>query len=194
MRDFDVVSPDSPRNSESNSPQLTLNVMDMRRNPHLAFDRNPRKNLTMVNDHVRTRRYASAMRGVRQHQFFRRLDERGAADQMKRLADLVIASLLLAFTSPLMLLVALAIKSESPGPVLVRHTCIGRGGRRFQMLKFRTIMHDPEHTIPIWARKTTQTGQFLRNTRVEALPQLINVLRGEMSMIDRDGSSPFFLD
>jgi len=113
---------------------------------------------------------------------------------MKRLADLVIASLLLAFTSPLMLLVALAIKSESPGPVLVRHTCIGRGGRRFQMLKFRTIMHDPEHTIPIWARKTTQTGQFLRNTRVEALPQLINVLRGEMSMIDRDGSSPSFLD
>ena len=115
-------------------------------------------------------------------------------DQMRRLAEGVIAALLLAITFPLMILIALAIKSESPGPVLVRHTCIGRGGRRFQMLKFRTIMHDPEHTIPNWACKTTQIGQFLRYTRIEALPQLINALRGEMSMIDRVGSSPSFLD
>src|SRR5207244_12954026 len=91
----------------------------------------------------------------------------GAVDQMRRLADRVIAALLLAITLPLMILVALAIKLESQGPVLVRHTCVGRGGRRFQLLLFRTIVYDPEHTIRNWACKTTQIGQFLRYTRIE---------------------------
>jgi len=61
------------------------------------------------------------------------------------------------------------------------------------MLKFRTSMHDPERTIPIWAHKTTRVGHVLRWTRIEALPQLINVLRGEMSIINQD-NSPSFLD
>jgi lipopolysaccharide/colanic/teichoic acid biosynthesis glycosyltransferase len=113
---------------------------------------------------------------------------------MRRLVDLVIACVLLAITLPLMSIVALAIKWESPGPILHRQTCIGRGGRRFQSLKFRTAVHDPEHTIPEWARTPTQIGHFLRYTRIEALPQLINVLRGEVSMIDPDGNSPSFLD
>ena len=113
---------------------------------------------------------------------------------MKRLRDLVIASLFLALTLPLMLTIALVIKLESTGPVLERRECIGRGGRRFQMLKFRTAMHDPRHAAPAWARRTTQIGQFLRYTRIEDLPQLINVLRGEMSIIDQNGGSPSFLD
>jgi lipopolysaccharide/colanic/teichoic acid biosynthesis glycosyltransferase len=62
------------------------------------------------------------------------------------------------------------------------------------MLKFRTVVHDPEHAKPIWARNEIQIGHFLRYTRIEALPQLINVLRGEMSMVDPDGHSPSFLD
>jgi len=131
------------------------------------------------------------MRSLRD-QLFRHGD--GALDQMRRLADLVIACVLLVVTSPLILLVALAIKWEGPGPIFDKQTCIGRGGRRFQMLKFRTIEHDPEHTVPIWAHKTTQIGEFLRYSRIEALPQLINVLRGEMSMIDQDGRSPSFLN
>ena len=53
----------------------------------------------------------------------------------------------------LMLLVALAIKFECPGPVLVKHTCIGRGGRRFQMLKFRTTVYDPDRALPIWPQR-----------------------------------------
>ena len=113
---------------------------------------------------------------------------------MRRFADAVIACVLLAISAPLMLGVAIAIKWESPGPLFVRHTCIARSGRRFQMLKFRTITHDPGHTIPAWAGKPTQIGQFLRYTRIEDLPQRSNVLRGEMSMIDRDGHSPSFLD
>jgi lipopolysaccharide/colanic/teichoic acid biosynthesis glycosyltransferase len=92
-----------------------------------------------------------------------------------------------------MLIVALAIKLESAGPVLDRQSCIGRGGRRFQMLKFRTALHDPKHATAPWARQT-QIGESLRYSRIEALPQLINVLRGEMSIIDRDARSPSFLE
>jgi lipopolysaccharide/colanic/teichoic acid biosynthesis glycosyltransferase len=134
------------------------------------------------------------VRGLRQPQLSRHFQNEGVFREMRRLGDFAIACLLLAITSPLMLIVALAIKLDSPGPVLDRHTCIRRGGRRFQMLKFRSVIHDPEHATASWARKTTQTGQFLRNTRIEDLPQLINVLRGEMSIIDRDARSPSLFD
>ena len=107
--------------------------------------------------------------------------------------DFVIAAIMLAITAPLMLLIALAVRAESTGPVFVKRTCIGAGGRRFQMLSFRTLIHDPEHTMPAWARKPTQIGQVLQYTRMDALPQLINVMRGEMSIIDPDGRSPSFL-
>jgi lipopolysaccharide/colanic/teichoic acid biosynthesis glycosyltransferase len=113
---------------------------------------------------------------------------------MRRLADLLFASALLVVTLPLMAIVALAIKWEGTGPVFDRHTCIGCGGRRFQMLKFRTTAHDPEYARPEWAQKTTRVGQWLRYTRIEMLPQLINVLRGEMSMIDSGVGAPSFLD
>ncbi len=133
------------------------------------------------------------MRSVRRYQLFLRAYA-DAALQMRSLADLVIACVVLAATLPLALLVALAIKCEGPGPIFERQTCIGRAGRRFQTLKFRTTVADRDHNVPVWARKTTQVGQFLRCTRIESLPQLCNVLRGEMSLIDPDGSSPTFLD
>src|SRR5260221_7355844 len=98
----------------------------------------------------------------------------GAADGLWRLADPAIACILLAITLPLMIVVALAIKLESAGPVLERQSCFGHSGRRFQMLKFRTAVHDCDQVIPVWARVPTQIGQFLWQTRIEALPQLIN--------------------
>jgi lipopolysaccharide/colanic/teichoic acid biosynthesis glycosyltransferase len=134
------------------------------------------------------------MRSFRLYQRFQRTYADVALDQMRRLADLLIAGALLVITSPLMLAVALAIKWEGPGPIFERQRCIARGGRRFEVLKFRTLVPDPEHTTPVWARKTTQIGEFLRYTRIECLPQLINVLRGEMSILDPDGNSPSFLD
>jgi lipopolysaccharide/colanic/teichoic acid biosynthesis glycosyltransferase len=134
------------------------------------------------------------MRSFRIYQRSRRTYTDVALDQMRRLADFLIAAALLVITSPLMLAVALAIKWEGPGPIFERQRCIARGGRRFEMLKFRTIDPDPEHTIPIWARRTTQVGEFLGYTRIEYLPQLINVLRGEMSLLDPDGNSPSFLE
>jgi lipopolysaccharide/colanic/teichoic acid biosynthesis glycosyltransferase len=132
------------------------------------------------------------MRHIRVQQLFS--STHGAPDQIRRSLDVVIASALLAITAPLMLLVALGVKVESPGPVLVKETRIGIGGRRFQMLKFRTLVHDPDHTLPIWAEKTTLLGEVLRFTRIQTLPQLLNVLRGEISIIDSDGRSASFLD
>jgi len=61
-------------------------------------------------------------------------------------------------------------------------------------IKFRTTAPDPEHRSPLWARKTTPIGEFLRYTRLESLPQLFNVLRGEMSLIEADRHSPSFLE
>ena len=113
---------------------------------------------------------------------------------MRRLIDLAVAGALLTLAAPLMLLVALAIRIESPGPILVRENCIGLRGRRFQMLKFRTVRHDPDRSVPLWSRKPTPLGGVLRFTRIEALPQLINVIRGEISIVDADGRSPSFLD
>jgi len=143
----------------------------------------------MVTALVKMRRYSSAM-----HNIFRSGlgQEQAVSAPLRQLADMVIGSTILALLSPLMIIVLLLMKLESSGPVLEKCPCIDRGGRRFPILKFRTLMHDPEHTMAIWARKT-QVGQFLRYTRIEDLPQLVNVLRGEMSLIDPDGRSPSFL-
>jgi lipopolysaccharide/colanic/teichoic acid biosynthesis glycosyltransferase len=143
----------------------------------------------MITALAKMRRYSSAM-----HNIYRsaRWQKQAVSARLMRLADLVIGSAILALLLPLMIIVFVLMKLESSGPVLEKFPCIVRGGGRFQILKFRTLMHDPEHTIPIWAHKT-QLGQFLRYTRIEDLPQLINVIRGEMSLIDRDGRSPSFL-
>jgi lipopolysaccharide/colanic/teichoic acid biosynthesis glycosyltransferase len=134
------------------------------------------------------------MRSVRAWQFLWRGHHDAVLDQMRRLADLVIAGAILILALPLMILVALAIRWEGPGPIFDRRTCIARGGRRFQMLNFRTTVPDPEHRMPVWARKPTQLGEFLRYTRIEYLPQLINVLRGDINLLDLVEGSPSFLD
>ena len=120
---------------------------------------------------------------------------KSANDQIGRLADAVIAGVLLAFTVPLVIFVAVAIRLESPGPAFEREPCIGRGGRRFQMVQFRTTTHEPIEPRSGWAAKpqVTHVGAFLRYTRIDSLPQLLNVLAGEMSIVESDGRSPSFL-
>jgi lipopolysaccharide/colanic/teichoic acid biosynthesis glycosyltransferase len=113
--------------------------------------------------------------------------------RMRRLGDVLIACALLCFTLPLLLLTAVAIKCGSPGPIFERQERVGAAGRRFKLLTFRTAVHDPERVGPIWAREVTRIGHFLRYTRIDALPQLINVLRGDISLIETGAEpSPFF--
>lgn len=138
----------------------------------------------MINAHTEPQRYATAMRGVRRVLLSRRLHQESAADQMRRLGDFVAACLILAITFPLLLFVALAIRLETSGPILERRERIGHAGHRFQMLKFRTTVHNPKDALRPWTQKPTQLGQFLRQTRIELLPQLINVLQGAMSVAD----------
>ena len=111
---------------------------------------------------------------------------------LRGLGDLAAACALIAFTLPLMAIVAIAIKFDSPGPVLAREQCVGIGGRRFV---FRTTLHAAEDADLAWHRAPqTRLGPYLRYTHIDALPQLFNVRRAEMSMIDSVAFSPSFLD
>lgn len=100
----------------------------------------------------------------------------------QRLGDFAIAGVVLILTLPLMVFVALAIRCESRGPIFSREARSGLGGQRFLALKFRTTVVDDQNG---WARRErlTGVGRFLRYTRIDELPQVINVLRGELTMI-----------
>ena len=127
---------------------------------------------------------------------FVRFQQPGLRAWVRRLGDFVAACSLIAFTLPLMAIVAIAIKCDSPGPVFERRQCVGIGGRRFDALSFRTALHAVEEADLTWHRvpQMTRVGPYLRYTRVDDLPQLFNVLRGEMSIIDSVAYSPSFLD
>lgn len=108
----------------------------------------------------------------------------GLSISPKHLRSGAAASALVVLTLPLMTFVALAIKCESRGPVFERRQRIVPGGRRtFDLLTSRTTTYDPADTMPSWARRPTPLGSFLQYTRIEALPQLINAARGEVSCL-----------
>jgi len=120
---------------------------------------------------------------------------RAIATQLARqLGEIVIAGALLIGTMPLMLMVALAIRCESPGPILERQPCMTRGGRRFSLLGFRTTAHAVSGGARWGDQPSTQVGHFLRYTRIDRLPELINILRGEISLLESDRYSPSFLE
>jgi lipopolysaccharide/colanic/teichoic acid biosynthesis glycosyltransferase len=106
----------------------------------------------------------------------------------ERVGDWAVAGALFVLTLPLMALVAIAIKCDSPGPILVHQICFA-AGRQYTALKFRSTPRDNQ-----FGRPTTLVGRFLRYTRIENLPQLVNVFRGEMSCVNPRPRCPFFLD
>lgn len=112
----------------------------------------------------------------------------GANPTAHRMLDVVGALALLLVTLPLLLLVAIAIKLESRGPVLYRQERVGHGGRSFPLLKFRSMRADAEADgIARWAAerdpRVTRVGRVIRLTRIDEIPQVINVLRGEMALV-----------
>jgi exopolysaccharide biosynthesis polyprenyl glycosylphosphotransferase len=105
----------------------------------------------------------------------------------KRLTDLLLASLGLALAWPLGLFIAAAIKLDSPGPVFFRQERLGKDGKPFRIIKFRTMIRDAEKSGPQFADRrdprVTRVGRLLRKTRLDEIPQLYNILKGEMSFI-----------
>jgi lipopolysaccharide/colanic/teichoic acid biosynthesis glycosyltransferase len=116
----------------------------------------------------------------------------------KRALDLVVCTVLLAIAIPVIAVCALAIRLDTPGPVMIAQLRTGRDGRRFRMLKLRTMLANAEELKPQFAHlsvvpppdfkipndpRITRVGRFLRATSLDELPQLFNVLRGDMSLV-----------
>jgi len=105
----------------------------------------------------------------------------------KRLFDLLLSSLGLLVLAPLLLLIALLIKLDSPGPVMFRQERVGRYGQPFRIHKFRTMRHEPAGQglqITVGAdRRITRVGGFLRASKLDELPQLLDVWLGDMSLV-----------
>ncbi len=118
----------------------------------------------------------------------------------KRIVEGVLAVVLLLVTAPLLALIALAVRLDSRGPVVYGQSRVGERGRTFSLLKFRTMREDAEAiTGPVWASgardpRVTRVGRFLRKVRLDELPQLLNVLRGEMSFVGPRPERPHFVE
>lgn len=118
---------------------------------------------------------------------------------VKRVFDVVCALILLVVGAPVMLLTALAIKLESRGPVFYRQERTGFNGRPFEVVKFRSMRCDAEGDgKPRWAKanddRVTRVGRVIRKLRIDEMPQLFNVLRGEMSLVGPRPERPYFVE
>ena len=123
----------------------------------------------------------------------------GPARTVKRLMDIVVAGAMLICTLPVMAVVALVVQLDSPGPILIRQKRIGENAQPFEMLKFRTMAFAPTsndtslHKRPDDPR-VTRAGRLLRRYSLDELPQLVNVLRGEMSLVGPRPELPWLVD
>src|SRR6266852_2406583 len=118
---------------------------------------------------------------------------------VKRAMDVAFSLAGLVILSPVLLAIGLLVRLTSPGPIFYRQERCGLNGRPFQMLKFRSMRADAEqHTGAVWAQKEdprrTPVGGFLRRTSLDELPQLINVLKGDMSLVGPRPERPFYVD
>jgi len=118
---------------------------------------------------------------------------------LKRLADIAVSLLVLVFSSPLWVVIAITIKMDTPGSVVYSQERVGKDGKMFKMHKFRSMRADAEkESGPVWApqndSRVTKVGRFLRNSRLDELPQFINVLDGDMSLVGPRPERPYFVE
>lgn len=123
---------------------------------------------------------------------------RSIYNSIKRLMDLMLSLIGLFITLPIILVVSLFIKIESSGPVFFYQERVGYKGRTFQIIKLRSMKIDAEKNGPQWASKNdnrvTKIGSFIRKTRIDELPQFINVIKGDMSLIGPRPERPVFTE
>ena len=108
--------------------------------------------------------------------------------KIKRIIDFILSLIGLVVLSPILLIVMIAIKIDSPGPILFKQKRVGIGKTHFDILKFRTMKNDtpkdvPTHMLEKPEQYITKVGKFLRKTSLDELPQLINILKGDMSIV-----------
>jgi len=124
--------------------------------------------------------------------------DRTLSSALKRTVDVVVSCATIAVLAPLLVAIAIAIVADSRGGVLFRSVRIGRGRHPFAMLKFRTMVSDPDFGgPPVTARndlRVTRVGRVLRRTKLDELPNLVNVLRGEMSLVGPRPETPELVD
>lgn len=119
--------------------------------------------------------------------------------KLKRLMDISISFLILIVSSPIIILTAIAIKIDSEGPVLFKQERLGQNGKPFNVYKFRSMIKDAEkYTGPVWSQKddprVTRMGRFVRRVRIDEIPQMFNVLKGEMSLVGPRPERAFFVE
>jgi sugar transferase (PEP-CTERM system associated) len=117
--------------------------------------------------------------------------------KLKRVSDIFASLFGLLFLGPICMLIAIAIKLDSKGPVFYRQERVGWDGRVFRLLKFRSMVVDAEKDGPLWAvhndQRCTRVGKVIRKLRLDEIPQLINVLKGTMSIVGPRPERPFFV-
>jgi lipopolysaccharide/colanic/teichoic acid biosynthesis glycosyltransferase len=112
---------------------------------------------------------------------------------MTRLLDIIVGSLLLIVSAPIMLAVALLIKCDSPGPIIYGSLRVGKNGKPFRVLRFRTVdSSKPAHLA--MNERLTRVGRFIRNYSLDDLPNAINVLKGDLSLVGPRPTKPEFVD
>ncbi|MBS4036026.1 MAG: sugar transferase [Ignavibacterium sp.] len=119
--------------------------------------------------------------------------------KLKRLLDIVISFILLVIGLPVVIISAIAIKLDSKGPVFFKQERSGMNGKSFKMVKFRSMYQDAEKlTGPVWSQKDdpriTKVGRIIRKLRIDEIPQMYNVLKGEMSLVGPRPERPFFVE
>jgi sugar transferase (PEP-CTERM system associated) len=123
---------------------------------------------------------------------------RGYVQRMKRILDFVFSGLMLFLASPLMVITAIAIRLDSPGPIFYKQQRVGKRCKIFSVYKFRSMTYNAEEQGAIWAQKkdprVTRVGRFIRISRIDEIPQIWNVFKGDMSLVGPRPERPEFVN
>jgi sugar transferase (PEP-CTERM system associated) len=180
-----IVALDERRGSLPLEQLLQCRLKGIHVDDGITFGESLSGKLSIENLHPSTIIFSNGFRGV--------LVYKG----IKKVIDLIASFLGLLVFLPLCLIIALAIKLDSRGPVFYRQERIGQDGRLFSLIKFRSMTVDAEKDGPVWAvvndQRVTRVGRWLRKLRLDEITQIINVIKGEMSIVGPRPERPFFV-
>jgi exopolysaccharide biosynthesis polyprenyl glycosylphosphotransferase len=185
IRQFVLATDSVPSSAEPTISYLKFQGVGFHRSPDIAMELSQSLPIELLNQ--------SWLRLAEKSDLIKRHFTR----KVKRIFDVVLSATALVFYGPVLLLCAIAVRLESPGPIIFRQTRVGWHGKPFTIFKLRSMKHGSER-VAQWAQvgdaRVTRIGRFLRRTHIDELPQLINVLRGEMSFVGPRPERPVFVE